>query len=102
MNVAACALRVQVVGVAKDAQVSHLGRSNDTYIYLPSGPKEQMQLRLLVHSSLGAQSTAGALQAVIRTAEPNIAAEIAPLEDNLELWRTPSRIIGILAGSLGG
>jgi putative ABC transport system permease protein len=27
--------------------------------------------------------------------------DIAPLEQNLEWWRTPSRMVGILAGSLG-
>jgi predicted permease len=30
----------QVIGVAKDAQVSHLGRSNETYIYVPAGPED--------------------------------------------------------------
>jgi predicted permease len=93
---------LQVIGVAKDAEVSHLGRSNETYIYVPAGPKDQMQLQLLVHSSLPVRNAVGSLQSVIRAAEPNIAAEIAPLEDNLELWRTPSRIVGILAGTLGG
>jgi putative ABC transport system permease protein len=42
------------------------------------------------------------VRGVIRSVDPNLAGEIAPLEDNLELWRTPSRIVGILAGSLGG
>jgi putative ABC transport system permease protein len=93
---------LQVVGVVHDAQVSHLGRSDETFMYMPAGPKDQMQLQLLVHSNLAARNALGSLQAVIWAAEPNIATEIAPLEDNLELWRTPSRIVGILAGSLGG
>lgn len=90
---------LQVIGVAKDAQVSHLGRSNETIIYVPAGPKDQMQLQLLVHSTLPMLNV---VQGVIRSIDPNLAADTAPLEDNLELWRTPSRIVAILAGSLGG
>jgi macrolide transport system ATP-binding/permease protein len=89
---------LQVVGIVKDTQVSHLGRSNETYVYLPLG-EDRMQLQLLVHSAMPVEA---AVRAVVRAAEPNLAVEMAPLEDNLEQWRTPSRIVGILAGTLGG
>jgi predicted permease len=89
---------LQVIGVSKDAQVSHLGQSNETYIYLPASPEDQMRLQLLVHSTLPVMN---AVRSAIRAVDPNLAVEIAPLEDNLELWRTPSRIVGILAGTLG-
>lgn len=89
----------QVVGVAKDVQVSHLGRSNETYVYFPAGPKDQVPLQLLVHARIGLIQS---IRGVIRSVDPNLAADIAPLEDNLEWWRTPSRLVAILAGSLGG
>jgi predicted permease len=88
----------QVVGVARDAQVSHLGRSNETYLYFPAGPDQQLHEVLLVRA---AASVRDEIRAAVRAADPNLAAEIAPLEDNLEWWRTPSRLIAILGGSLG-
>jgi len=93
--------KFQVIGVARDTQVSHLARSNETYLYFPAGPKEQIRLPLLVHSSDGFASTAKGIQAAVRALDPDVVADVAKLEDNLELWRTPPRIFAILAGSLG-
>ena len=88
----------QVIGVARDTQVSHLGRSDETYVYLPAGPKQQLKEALLVHA---ANPVPNQLRAALRAADPNLAAEIVPLEDNLDWWRTPSRLVAILGGSLG-
>ena len=33
--------------------------------------------------------------------DPDLVVDVARLEDNLEFWRGPSRIVAILAGSLG-
>jgi predicted permease len=88
----------QVVGVTRDTQVSHLGRSNETYIYFPAGPHQQLWQHLLVHCAIPAQN---AIRAAVRAVDPDLAVDIAPLEQNLEWWRTPSRMVGILAGSLG-
>jgi len=91
----------QVIGVARDTQVSHLSRSNETYLYMPAGPKEQEHLQLLVHSSDGFASTAKGIHAAVHALDPDVLADVARLEDNLEFWRTPPRIVAILAGSLG-
>ena len=91
----------QVIGVARDTQVSHLARSNETYLYMPAGPKEQAHLQLLVHSSDGFASTAKGIHAAVHALDPDVVADVARLEDNLEFWRTPPRIVAILAGSLG-
>ncbi len=88
---------MQVIGVVKDAQVSHLARSNETYLYLPAGPKDQLRLQLLVR---GAAGFAG-IQSAIYSLDPDLVADVARLEDNLEFWRAPSRIFATLAGSLG-
>ena len=92
---------MQVIGVAKDAQVSHLARSNETYLYLPAGPKEQIRMKLLVHGASGFASTASGIRAAIHSIDPGLVVDVAKLEDNLEVWRAPSRIVAILAGSLG-
>jgi predicted permease len=41
----------EVVGVTKDAQVSHLGRFDESYAYFPAGPKEQLGLQVLVSTA---------------------------------------------------
>ncbi len=38
----------------------------------------------------------------IHRLDPDLVADVTRLEDNLEVWRIPSRIVAILAGSLGG
>jgi predicted permease len=92
---------VQVIGVVKDAQVSHLARSNETYLYLPAGPKQQLRLQLLVRSSVGFANTAAGIRSAIHSLDPDLVVDIARLEDNLEFWRAPSRIFATLAGCLG-
>jgi predicted permease len=91
----------QVIGVVKDAQVSHLARSNETYLYLPAGPKEQIRLQFLVQGARGSAIAEKDIRAAIRALDPGLVVDVARLEDNLEFWRGPSRIVAILAGSLG-
>jgi predicted permease len=92
---------MQVIGVAKDAQVSHLARSNETFLYLPAGPKQQVRMQLLVHGVDGFASMAAGIRAAIHSIDPGLVVDVARLEDNLEFWRGPSRIAAILAGALG-
>jgi predicted permease len=91
----------EVIGIAKDAQVAHLAQTNETYAYLPAGPKEQMHLKLLVHGTDGFGSMAKGIRATIHSLDPDFVADVTRLEDNLEWWRSPSRIVAILAASLG-
>jgi predicted permease len=91
----------QVVGVVKDAQNSHLGKSDGLFIYLPAGPKEQTNLRLLVHSKSSDSVTANEIRDVLRGLDADLVVDVTRLEDNLELWRTPSRIVAALSGVLG-
>ncbi len=92
---------LEVIGIVRDAQVAHLGQSSEPYAYLPAGPKEQMHLKLLVHGTDGFGSMAKGIRAAIHSLDPDLVADVTRLEDNLEAWRIPSRIVAILAGSLG-
>jgi predicted permease len=92
---------VEVIGIAKAAQVAHLGRSDEIYAYIPAGPKEQMHLKLLVHGTGGFGVMAKGVRAEVHSLDPDLVADVVRLEDNLEFWRIPSRIVAILAGSLG-
>src|ERR1035438_7398515 len=92
---------LEVIGIARDAQVAHLTQPTETYVYLTAGPQEQMFLKLLVHGSDGFGSMAKGIRATIHTLDPDFVADVTRLEDNLESSRAPSRLVAILAGSLG-
>lgn len=92
---------LQVIGVAKDAQVSHLGETARLYIYLPAGPKEQSRLSLMIHGGGGFAAVAAGVREAASSLDPDVVVDVTRLEDNLELWRTPSRIVAGLAGSMG-
>ena len=89
----------EVVGVAKDAQVSFLGRADNIYAYFPAGPKQQLDLRLLISATAGAPTMEN-LRAIVASVDPELAVEIAPLEENLKPWLTPGRIFSTLSGFL--
>jgi macrolide transport system ATP-binding/permease protein len=91
---------LEVVGVAKDAQVSFLGKSDGMYVYLPAGPKEQLGLQLLVSSASGNPPSAQTLSAAVASLDPQLAVRVVKLADNLKPWRTPGRIVSTLSGLL--
>jgi predicted permease len=91
----------QVVGVTKDAQVSFLGRADNIYAYLPAGPKQQLDVRLLVSGTAGSPTIQN-LRATVAALDPELAVEIVNLEENLKPWLTPGRIFSTLSGFLSG
>jgi ABC-type antimicrobial peptide transport system permease subunit len=56
---------------------------------------------LLVHSKSGDTATASGIRAVARALDADLIVDVTKLEDNLEVWRTPSRIVATLSGVLG-
>ena len=88
----------EVIGVAKDAQVSFLGRADNIYAYFPAGSQQQLDLRLLI-SGTGGPSTQD-LRATVAAVDPELAVEIIPLEENVKPWLTPGRIFSTLSGFL--
>src|SRR5207249_2546870 len=92
---------LEVVGVARDAQVSHLARSDEPYVYLPAGPKEQSDLQFLAHSASGYATTAASIQATVRALDADLTVNIARLEDNFECFRFPGRVLATLSSVLG-
>src|SRR6266498_5331118 len=92
---------LEVVGVARDAQVSHLARSDEPYVYLPAGPKERSDLQFLAHSASGYATTAASIQATLRALDAELTVNIARLEDNFEYFRFPGRVLATLSAVLG-
>jgi len=90
-----------VIGVAKDAQVAHLGRANTNYLYFPSGTEDDSRSYVLVRYESSFNGIQGRIRDEARAIDPNIAINVTRLEDYLEVWRAPSRIVAALSGALG-
>src|SRR5580692_8339849 len=92
---------LEIVGVARDAQVSHLGETPKLYVYLPAGPKEQSRLQLMIRGGGGFATVAAGVRSVAAELDPDVLVDVTKFEDNMENWRVPARIVAALSGSLG-
>jgi predicted permease len=90
-----------VIGVAKDAQVAHLGHLNTSYLYFPAGPEDDSRSYVLVRYAAGFSDVAKSIRDAARSIDPGIAIDVTRLEDYLEVWRAPSRIVAALSAALG-
>lgn len=93
-------ISVEVVGVAKDAQVTGIAETASSYVYLPAGPRIEPTLDVLVRSRTDFASLAPSIRAAGRELDPTVALRVNRLEDNLDFWRTVSRLIAGTSGSL--
>jgi predicted permease len=92
---------LEVVGVARDAQVTTVGRAEPYYVYLPASPRFAQSLRLLVNGSTDFASTAAAIRTAAAQIDAGLVVQVSPLEARLEYWRRLSGILTGLGGSLG-
>jgi predicted permease len=90
-----------VIGVAKDAQVSHLGELDTSYLYFPAGPKDDSRTYMLVRHATRFTDIANGIRDAAQSLDPDISIDVTRLEDNLEIWRAPSRVVVALSGCLG-
>lgn len=91
----------EIVGIAKDAQVSRIGSTESRYLYLPAvAAPEMRRLTVLVRSDARFETLAANIRAGIGLLDRSLVAEIKPLQANLEFWQTQSRAMAILSGSL--
>jgi hypothetical protein len=94
-------ITLNVIGVARDAQVTSVGQVEPYYLYLPASPRIATLLQLLVKSRADFASTAAAVRAAMQALDPAVAVRVMPLEANLEYWRTLSGMLTVLAAGLG-
>ncbi len=91
---------LEVVGVTSDAQVNRVAQSESSYFYLPATPRSQAGLSLLVRSRAPLAAIVPEIRASLRQLDPALALRVNPLEENLDFWRTVSRLSAGLSGSL--
>jgi predicted permease len=92
---------LEIVGVARDAQVSQIAEIESSYLYLPAGPADQRRLGLVVRSQADFEALATGIRGFAGALDPGLVVRVVPLEENLEYWRASSRAIAGLSGSLG-
>jgi predicted permease len=92
---------LEVVGVARDAQVVVIGQVEPYYLYLPASPRAAQLLRLVVKSRTDFASTAAAIRSAAARLDGGLAVQMSPLEANLDFWRRLSAILTGLGASLG-
>ncbi len=92
----------EVVGVAKDTQVDRLGETNSNFLYVPTNLKEESADLFIVHSTLGDAATLDEIRAALRGIDPELSFDVGRVEDNLDIFRTPSRIVVGVSGVLAG
>jgi predicted permease len=94
---------VQVVGVAKDAEITRVGEVPSDYAYLPADEAVQGRgrLQLLVKSGIDFAATSAGIRAVAAELDRALVVRVTPLEANLDIWRGLARLAGGLATSLG-
>jgi predicted permease len=90
-----------VIGVTKDAQVSHLGDVKTPYVYFPAGPQDNVRTYVLVRFAGSFTPVAKGIREAVRSLDPDVPVDVVRLEDYLEVWRSPSRIVAALSGALG-
>ncbi len=90
-----------VIGVAKDAQVSHLGDVKAPYLYFPAGPQDNVRTYVLMRYAGTFTPVGKGMREAVRSLDPDMPVDVVTLEDYLEVWLSPSRIVAALSGALG-
>lgn len=92
---------LEVVGIAKDAQVSRLSETNTMYMFRPAGPKEQDRTIVMAHAGKTLDASMKEMRAAVRQLDPELFVKVTSLEDNMKLWRMLSLIPSVLSAALG-
>jgi predicted permease len=93
---------IEVVGVARDSHYSSLDKFDSVFFYQPLRDDVLLQSKLLVHSRISPEQTIQSIRAAVRSIDPNILPDVKSMDQNLERYRVPGRIVTGLASVLGG
>ena len=92
-----------VIGVARDAQVSELGRAHEPFLYLAASDSNAIEIgTVIVRSAAPYPTVAAALRANALALDPDLHLKIAPLRDNMRFYLQASQILATLSSALAG
>jgi predicted permease len=96
------AARLEVVGIAGDAQVASLGKTATLYLFRPAGPEQQTRMLAMAHYAGDYASALRNIKTAVEGLDPEMPVKVTRLEDNMEFWRSLTRIPSIMFAALGG
>jgi predicted permease len=91
----------EVIGVAGDIRSTDLLHAEKNFFYLPANLEGQADMRLLTHTNASVSAAAKLIRAAAHSLDSNVIVTVKPLEENLEIWRLPSRLLASLTAALG-
>jgi predicted permease len=91
----------EVVGVARDAQVSVIGQTPASYLYEPIQPQFRHQLNLIVRSSAEVSAIAPGIHDIVQRLDPRLAIEVTPVMANIEAWQQRATLVTTLSIASG-
>ena len=59
-----------MIGVAKDAQVAHLGKLDTSYLYFPAGPEADSQSYMLVRYATSFKDVSNGIRHAVKSLTP--------------------------------
>jgi ABC-type antimicrobial peptide transport system permease subunit len=92
---------LEVVGIARDVEVTTIGETDTSYLYLPATPSAQNAMQLVIRTALPAESLREPIAAVFERLDPLLPVRVQPLAANFEIWARLSGLAASLAFGLG-
>jgi len=92
---------LEVIGIAKDSQLSRLGETDTMYLFRPASPKEQVRIIVMAHASNTLDASMKEMRTAVHQLDPELFVKVTKLEDNMKIWRMLSLIPSILSAALG-
>lgn len=83
---------LEVVGVARDTQVSTIGVKDTSYVYLPATTNSQTQLQLVLRTAVPADTLRPGIESIMSGLDSRLPVTVRPLEYNFDFWRSLSRV----------
>jgi predicted permease len=91
---------LEIVGVVRDAHMSNVANTESAYLYLAARPSLQRRFTVLVRGETDFDPLARSIGSMIKTIDAGLLPQVQPLATNLDFWRTVSRSVAVLSGSL--
>jgi putative ABC transport system permease protein len=92
-----------VVGVARDAQVSELGRPHEPFVYIAASDSDALDIGTIIVRSAGPQpAIASTLHAAVLAMDRDLHLSVAPLRDNMRSYVEASQFLAAISGTLAG
>jgi macrolide transport system ATP-binding/permease protein len=91
----------EIIAVARDIRGTNLSGVDKTFLYFPAKLEYQKAMNLLTHTNSNPAATVKLIREAAHSVDPDIIVIAKPMEEVLEVWRLPSRILASLTAALG-